>query len=48
MVIYIVGVGPGDPEYLTLKGYKVIKESNIVAGWKSVIERFSPILQKKK
>ncbi|MEM3204063.1 MAG: cobalt-precorrin-7 (C(5))-methyltransferase [Saccharolobus sp.] len=48
MVIYIVGVGPGDPEYLTLKGYKVIKESNIVAGWKSVIERFSPILQNKK
>ncbi|MEM0294508.1 MAG: cobalt-precorrin-7 (C(5))-methyltransferase [Saccharolobus sp.] len=25
-----------------------MKESNIVAGWKSVIERFSPILQKKK
>ncbi|MEM4086472.1 MAG: cobalt-precorrin-7 (C(5))-methyltransferase [Saccharolobus sp.] len=48
MVIYIVGVGPGDPEYLTLKGYKVIKESNIVAGWKSVIERFSQILQNKK
>ncbi|MEM3939273.1 MAG: cobalt-precorrin-7 (C(5))-methyltransferase [Saccharolobus sp.] len=48
MVIYIVGVGPGDPEYLTLKGYRVIKESNIVAGWKSVIERFSPILQNKK
>ncbi|MEM3971974.1 MAG: cobalt-precorrin-7 (C(5))-methyltransferase [Saccharolobus sp.] len=48
MVIYIVGVGPGDPEYLTLKGYRIIKESNIVAGWKSVIERFSPILQNKK
>jgi len=34
--VYIVGVGPGDPEYLTLKGYKAIKDSSVVAGWNPV------------
>ncbi|WP_338603747.1 cobalt-precorrin-7 (C(5))-methyltransferase [Sulfolobus tengchongensis] len=48
MAVYIIGVGPGDPEYLTLKGYKTIKESEIVVGWKAVIERFSQILEGKK
>ncbi|AOL16801.1 precorrin-6y C5,15-methyltransferase (decarboxylating) subunit CbiE [Sulfolobus sp. A20] len=47
MVVYIIGVGPGDPEYLTLKGYKAIKDSKIVVGWKGVIDRFSPILEGK-
>jgi len=46
--VYIVGVGPGDPEYLTLKGYKAIKDSSVVAGWKSVLERFWPILEGKR
>lgn len=47
MVVYVVGVGPGDPEYLTLKGYKAIKDSRIIVGWKSVIDRFSQILNDK-
>lgn len=47
MVVYVVGVGPGDPEYLTLKGYKAIKNSRIIVGWKSVIDRFSQILNDK-
>ncbi|GAB6943307.1 cobalt-precorrin-7 (C(5))-methyltransferase [Vulcanisaeta sp. JCM 14467] len=44
MVIYVVGVGPGDPEYLTLRGYRVIRECGVVAGWRSVVERFMPLL----
>jgi len=47
MMLYIVGVGPGDPEYLTLKGYKAIKDSSVIVGWKSVIDRFYPILEDK-
>ncbi|QGA53459.1 cobalt-precorrin-7 (C(5))-methyltransferase [Sulfolobus sp. E5-1-F] len=46
--VYIIGVGPGDPEYITLKGYKAIKDSSIVAGWESVLERFRPILEGKR
>jgi Precorrin-6B methylase 1 len=45
MMLCIVGVGPGDPEYLTLKGYKAIKDSSVIVGWKSVIDRFYPILE---
>ncbi|BDB99344.1 cobalt-precorrin-7 (C(5))-methyltransferase [Saccharolobus caldissimus] len=47
MVVYVVGVGPGDPEYLTLKGYKAIRDSRVIVGWKSVIDRFSQILNGK-
>lgn len=28
--VYIIGAGPGDPEYLTLKAYKRIKEAEVV------------------
>jgi len=30
MKLFGVGVGPGDPELLTLKAYKIIKESDVV------------------
>jgi cobalt-precorrin-7 (C5)-methyltransferase len=39
--IYIVGVGPGDPELITLKALKVIEKCEVVAGWKSVVDRFT-------
>lgn len=29
--IYGVGVGPGDPEQMTLKAVRIIKESDVVA-----------------
>ena len=29
--LYGVGVGPGDPELLTLKSVRIIKESDIIA-----------------
>ena len=29
--LYGVGIGPGDPELLTLKALRVIKESDVIA-----------------
>jgi len=31
--VYIVGVGPGSPRYLTREAERVIREANIVVGW---------------
>lgn len=30
-ILYGIGVGPGDPELLTLKGLRIIKESDVIA-----------------
>lgn len=47
-MLYIVGVGPGDPELITVKGVEVLKKCAVVAGWGSVIDRFSYLLHDKK
>ncbi|WP_081097503.1 SAM-dependent methyltransferase [Sulfolobus acidocaldarius] len=39
--LYIVGVGAGDPELITLKALKIIEKCKIVAGWQSVVSRFN-------
>ena len=30
-IAYGVGVGPGDPEYMTLKAIRLIKENDVIA-----------------
>lgn len=30
MKVYFVGFGPGDPELLTLKGYRILKEADVI------------------
>lgn len=40
MTLYVIGVGPGDPELITEKGLKIIQNADVITGWKSVIERF--------
>jgi len=47
-VLYIVNVGPGDPQLITVKGLETIKKCQVVAGWGSVIDRFSFLLEGKK
>ncbi|ADM27660.1 precorrin-6y C5,15-methyltransferase (decarboxylating), CbiE subunit [Ignisphaera aggregans DSM 17230] len=47
-MLYIIGVGPGDPELITIKGVEVIKRCQIVIGWSTVVDRFSILLQNKK
>ncbi|MGC9104943.1 MAG: precorrin-6y C5,15-methyltransferase (decarboxylating) subunit CbiE [Thermoprotei archaeon] len=40
MRAYIIGVGPGDPELITVKGLKLIQNCDVLVGWRSVVERF--------
>lgn len=40
MTLYVIGVGPGDPELITEKGLKIIQRAEVITGWQSVIERF--------
>ena len=42
--ITIVGVGPGDPRMLTLRGQVVLENADLVAGFKSVLDVVRPRL----
>ncbi|MBB5253789.1 cobalt-precorrin-7 (C(5))-methyltransferase [Sulfurisphaera ohwakuensis] len=48
MTLYVIGVGPGDPDLITVKGLEILKNSEVVTGWGSVIERFSSYIQSKR
>lgn len=39
-MIYIVGVGPGRPEYMTIEAVTVLEKVELIAGFRSVVERF--------
>lgn len=34
----VVGIGPGDPDHMSLRAYKVIKAADIIIGYKTYIE----------
>ncbi|MFB6308000.1 MAG: cobalt-precorrin-7 (C(5))-methyltransferase [Haloarculaceae archaeon] len=37
-VVHAVGIGPGNPEYLTPRGERAIREADVVVGFETVIE----------
>jgi len=39
-LIYVVGVGSGDPELITIKAFNVLKKVDVIAGWRNVVDRF--------
>ena len=39
-MIYIIGIGPGSKEYLTLKAIEIVKNADIVAGSKRALNLF--------
>uniref|UniRef100_A0A7C3MEQ5 Precorrin-3B C(17)-methyltransferase n=2 Tax=Archaeoglobus fulgidus TaxID=2234 RepID=A0A7C3MEQ5_ARCFL len=46
--LYVIGIGPGSTELMTLKARKAIEESEYVVGYKTYIERISDLLEGKK
>jgi len=46
-MLYVVGVGPGDPSLATLKALDTIRRCKVVLGWRSVVERFKHLLDGK-
>uniref|UniRef100_A0A7C4W2E8 Precorrin-3B C(17)-methyltransferase n=1 Tax=Geoglobus ahangari TaxID=113653 RepID=A0A7C4W2E8_9EURY len=46
--LYIVGIGPGDVELLTIKAIKALKESEYVIGHKTYLERIKSLIEGKK
>jgi precorrin-2 methylase len=31
-MIYIIGSGPGDPELITMKGYRILRSCDVILG----------------
>ena len=46
--LYVIGIGPGSTELMTLKARKAIEESEYVVGYKTYVERISDLLEGKK
>ena len=45
--VYVVGVGPGDPEYLTMKAKSVIQASDIVVGFEPSLRTVDELVKGK-
>ena len=44
-MIHCIGAGPGDPNYLTLRGRDLIAEADVVAGFDAVLDVARPHIQ---
>lgn len=45
--LYIVGLGPGGPEHMTLKARQVLEQATVVAGYKTYLNHIRDIIQGK-
>lgn len=45
--LYVIGIGPGGMEHITLKAKEAIEESDIVVGYTKYIEMVKPLLEGK-
>lgn len=46
-MIYVVGIGPGNKEYMTLKALKVIENADVIVGYKTYINLVQDIIEGK-
>lgn len=45
--LYVVGIGPGGLDYMTIKAVKALEESEIIVGYTKYIELIKPIIKDK-
>lgn len=45
--LYVIGIGPGGIEHITLKAAKAIEESDIVVGYTKYLEMIKPLIENK-
>ena len=43
MKVYIVGMGPGHPDFLTIQGKRAVEESRVILGDRRMTEAFSSL-----
>jgi len=46
--VWVVGVGPGDKDYITLKALKLLKEADYIAGFKATLSVIKEIIDEEK
>jgi len=46
--VYVIGVGPGDPKYLTEKAKEAISEADVVVGWDVSLQITKHLIKDKK
>ncbi|MBY7023594.1 precorrin-3B C(17)-methyltransferase, partial [Clostridium botulinum] len=45
--LYVVGIGPGSLEHITVKAKKVLEESDIIVGYSKYIDYVKPLIEGK-
>lgn len=45
--LYVIGIGPGGLEHMTLKAKEAIEESNIIVGYNKYIDMIKPLVENK-
>ncbi len=45
--LYVVGIGPGDPQEMTLRAAKVLEESDVIAGYGVYVDLVKPLYPEK-
>lgn len=43
--LYVVGIGPGSIENMTLKAYNVIKECDVIVGYTKYLDMIKEIIE---
>ena len=47
-MIYVIGIGPGGKEYMTLEAIEAIKNSDVIVGYKTYINLIEDMISDKK
>ena len=45
--VYVIGIGPGSPDYLTGKAVKALKDSDLVIGYRLYVEQVAELVEGK-